>query len=58
MFYQNVNPFPSIMNKVSIKACSGGIYKSHPKSRIVSMHINSNAADYIFSDNPMYGEKM
>ena len=37
----------SVKNNISIQACSGGIYKSHPKSRIVNMHIQSCLVDEI-----------
>lgn len=42
MFNTNVSVGqPKVTNNISIQACSGGIYKSHPKSRIVNMHITS-----------------
>lgn len=45
----NVSVVPRVANSVQIQACSGGIYKSHPKSRIVRVHINSEAADLMLS---------
>ena len=40
---------PKVTNNVSIKRCPGGIYKSHPKSRIVGMHITSISATNMLS---------
>lgn len=41
----------NITNNIKIQACSGGIYKSHPKSRIVRLHIKSDLAKEILSAN-------
>lgn len=57
MFGNIKSTFPSIMNKVSIKPCTGGIYKSHPKSHIVRTHINSIDAASMLAGNPKQGEK-
>ena len=35
----------TVTNNIKINACSGGIYKSHPKSRIVNMKMESGLAD-------------
>ncbi len=40
---------PKVTNNVSIKMCQGGIYKSHPKSRIVGIHITSISASNMLS---------
>lgn len=57
MFNGILSSLPSIVNKVSIKACTGGIYKSHPKSQIARMHINSVDADNLLRGNPKYQGK-
>ena len=38
-----------VINNINIQACPGGIYKSHPKSRIVEMHITSSLAESMLS---------
>ena len=42
---------PTVTNNVSIQSCSGGIYKSHPKSRIVRLYIDSERAGEMLSSN-------
>ena len=44
MFDRTYVSHPKVTSNISIQACSGGIYKSHPKSRIVNMHITSELA--------------
>ncbi len=47
--FNTTNIIPKVTNKIKIQACSGGIYKSHPKSRIVHMHITSELAQQMLT---------
>ena len=62
MFNTDVKVNPRIANTVKIQACSGGIYKSHPKSRIVCVNIGSVIASRMLEcyDEPtnILGEKI
>ena len=45
----NGNASSRVSNSIKIQACPGGIYKSHPKSRITYMKLESDFAENIFS---------
>lgn len=52
MFNTNVRVGqPKVTNSISIQSCAGGIYKSHPKSRIVRVYVNSERAKDMLSTN-------
>lgn len=46
------NTTTNLANNIKIQSCSGGIYKSHPKSRLVRIHLSSSAANNML--NPGY----
>lgn len=46
-YNQNINN-----TTISINACSGGIYKTYPKSFFKRFHLNSPLAETLFEEDP------
>lgn len=44
----------NVSSNIKIQACSGGIYKSHPKTFFVKFDINSTMANTLFREKPFY----
>ncbi len=57
--FNTTNIIPKVTNTIKIQSCSGGIYKSHPKSRIAHMHITSDLAKLMLTaqSEPTVGGK-
>lgn len=47
---QNIN----IDNTLNINACSGGIYKTYPKTFMCRFHLQSKLANSLLGPNPIY----
>ena len=55
--FNTTNATPNGANDIKFQVFSGGIYKSHPKSRIINMKMESDLADEMFSDEPCIGDE-
>lgn len=48
------NNYTNTYTNMNINACSGGIYKTYPKTFMCRFHLQSKLANSLLGPNPMY----